>query len=416
MCQKKKIKVSVIHLKRQLLSFWSVCTLFSFLLFLNTVNLVAQNTGSATATYTSGHIQTDRNLTSLPGVSSCFGELVVTIPEGAVITGVDVEYDMTTGGGGNMSDQRSYLRCKSPGGKDEPHLSAGSGNSGTYSYERTSLDIANDVLCGGDIIFRLHAGRTRLGNDCDPGHNRVDNNTWKVTVHYIEMDENSEISNNPSFFIDSISSTKTAYADRVLVMEVKISDLGSGDNSPTVIDSLYITQGAYNEFDDWRDYIAGATLYGHDLGGNTGVELHGYLYENKIVFKDAAILSVPDGQSEVYQLRIWLLPTISSAYDNKKLDFLLETENIFSPVCLPSSKFEDFGVATSGPIAMYFPRDANSTIIEGDGERPSNIKANHASFGDRITVFDIKFVDMGSGDGADTKVERIVFTRGRQTK
>lgn len=142
---------------------------------------------SASATYTAGDIETDRNFTSLPGASACPGTLIVTIPVGATITSVDVAYDMTALASGNawMNEQRSQLRCISAGGTNEATISNGSGNTaGTYSYTRTGLEIANGVVVGGDIVFELHAGRNFGGTGCGAAHNFVVNNTWTVTVHY----------------------------------------------------------------------------------------------------------------------------------------------------------------------------------------------------------------------------------------
>ena len=140
------------------------------------------------ATYTNGDIQTDGNFTSLPGESQCPGSLTVSIPEGAVITGVDVSYQITARNWGWKSDQRSYLQCISSGGTSETSLAVGSGNSGgTQSYNRTGLNIANGVTGGGDIVFRLHAGRTWSSSGyggCSTYNNKVDNNTWIVTVHF----------------------------------------------------------------------------------------------------------------------------------------------------------------------------------------------------------------------------------------
>lgn len=140
---------------------------------------------SASATYTSGNIETDRGFTTVSQSSGCPGHLTVTIPAGAVITGVDVEYDMTALSNGRISYQRSQLRCTSPGGTNELSVSYGIGyTTGTYSYSRTGLNIANGVTGGGDITFELHAGRSNVGWGCSTSTNRVDNNTWTVTIYY----------------------------------------------------------------------------------------------------------------------------------------------------------------------------------------------------------------------------------------
>ena len=113
------------------------------------------------------------------------GVLTVTIPEDAIITGVDVEYKMTAQGGGWTSEQRSYIRCVSAGGTAESSIASGSGNSaGTFEYNRSGLTIANGVEGGGELTFELHAFRTWGGSGSGTQYNYVNNNTWKVIVHY----------------------------------------------------------------------------------------------------------------------------------------------------------------------------------------------------------------------------------------
>ncbi|TVQ86397.1 MAG: T9SS C-terminal target domain-containing protein, partial [Bacteroidetes bacterium] len=136
--------------------------------------------------YDGGDIPTTYNTSVTPSSNALEpGVLTVTIPENAVITGVDVEYKMTAQGGGWTSEQRSFIRCVSPGGTTEPQVASGSGNSaGTYDYNRTGLTIANGVEGGGEITFELHAFRTWGGSGSNTTYNFVPNNTWKVVVHY----------------------------------------------------------------------------------------------------------------------------------------------------------------------------------------------------------------------------------------
>ena len=114
------------------------------------------------------------------------GVLTVTIPEGATITGVDVEYKMTSHGGAWMSEQRSFIRCVSEGGATEPQVYTGSttNSGGTVDYHRTGLDIANGVEGGGDIEFELHAFRTWGGSGSNTQYVFVPNNSWKIIVYY----------------------------------------------------------------------------------------------------------------------------------------------------------------------------------------------------------------------------------------
>ena len=177
---------------------------------------------STSETYSNGDIQTDLNFQTLPGSSSCPGSLTVSIPLGAVILGVDVSYNMTARNNGWKSEQRSQLKCVSPGGLSEPELYSGSGNStGTLSYNRNGLNIANGVEGGGDIHFQLHAGRTFGGSGCNTVYNKVDNNTWNITVYYYLL----ELENPP--IADFTATPTTVYAGET----VNFTDLST--NNPT---------------------------------------------------------------------------------------------------------------------------------------------------------------------------------------
>jgi PKD repeat protein len=146
---------------------------------------ITPNPNVVSAVYTYGDIMTDFGFQSLPGNSFCPGHLTVNIPTGAVITKVDVSYSMTASAGGFMEEQRSQLRCISAGGTAETQIFSGTGSSaGTQNYYRAGLNIANNVTGGGPIVFQLHAGRTWGGDMCSLYFNKVNNNTWKVTIHF----------------------------------------------------------------------------------------------------------------------------------------------------------------------------------------------------------------------------------------
>ena len=187
----------------------------------NYINILSE-CYSISETYSNGDIQTDLNFQTLPGSSSCPGSLTVSIPLGAVILGVDVSYNMTARNNGWKSEQRSQLKCVSPGGLSEPELYSGSGNStGTLSYNRNGLNIANGVEGGGDIHFQLHAGRTFGGSGCNTVYNKVDNNTWNITVYYYLL----ELENPP--IADFTATPTTIYAGET----VSFTDMST--NNPT---------------------------------------------------------------------------------------------------------------------------------------------------------------------------------------
>lgn len=158
---------------------------YLIMLILLSVNVFAE---SVTATYSNKDIPTTYMTSSSVSTSSRAAEpglLTVTIPVGVTITSIDVTYKMTATSEGYMSEQRSFLRCISSGGIDEVNTYSGTGNiSGTFSYSRTGLTIANSVIGGGDIQFELHAFRIYGGDGSNVIYNYVNNNSWQITVNY----------------------------------------------------------------------------------------------------------------------------------------------------------------------------------------------------------------------------------------
>ena len=162
-------------------------TLCSFLLLLATFSLAYGQASQASATYSLGNIKADRSFQLPSHSSSCPGILSVNIPAGSTITGVDVVYDFEALPGSYKAFQVSQLRCVSPGGLPEATVFKNTDyTSGVLKYTRNNLTIANGVAGGGDIVFQLHAGST-FGSvpGCSELYERVLNNTWKVTVHYL---------------------------------------------------------------------------------------------------------------------------------------------------------------------------------------------------------------------------------------
>lgn len=151
-------------------------------------NITANFVNAVTATYNAGDIPTDSSFPTTNSFSACPATLSVVIPSDVTINGIDVSYQMTALNYGWMSEQRSQVRCVSPGGISESSIASGASNTpGTFVYDRQGLDIANGVSGGGEINFELHAGRTWSSygyTGCLTYNNKVDNNTWKIRVYY----------------------------------------------------------------------------------------------------------------------------------------------------------------------------------------------------------------------------------------
>jgi len=142
-------------------------------------------TGEVSATYTAGDINT--TYSDYPGpdntfTSDCPVTLTINVPTGYKIASTKVSYNMTAQANAYMSEQRSLLVCTT-NSTPEANVTEGAGFSeGVYSYERSGLSIANDLT--GTVNFQMNAwrmwGDQSLG--CDASYNKVDNNTWKITV------------------------------------------------------------------------------------------------------------------------------------------------------------------------------------------------------------------------------------------
>jgi len=140
-------------------------------------------TGQITSTYTTGDISTMYNNTpSITSTTTCPGTLSVTVPAGYEISSVSTAYTMTTALNGWKSEQRSLLVCTTTN-TSETALSSGTGDlGGTQAYSRSGLTIANGAT--GTVNFELRAWRTFGDTGCGVTYNKVDANSWTITVTY----------------------------------------------------------------------------------------------------------------------------------------------------------------------------------------------------------------------------------------
>lgn len=138
-------------------------------------------TGQIVVTYTNGDINTEYSTgPTITSTTACPGTLTVNVPTGYYIASTDVAYTMTTASNGWMSEQRSLLVCTTNNTTEAAITSGVGGTTGTYTYNRTGLSLANNLT--GAVNFELRAWRTYGGSGCDATYNRVDNNSWKITV------------------------------------------------------------------------------------------------------------------------------------------------------------------------------------------------------------------------------------------
>lgn len=168
-----------IHMRMRNLFFW--------LFALSCLGAMAQI--ATPSTFTLGEIgcfqTTAASLTTTSFESPCNDTLVVNIPPGNVVTSINISYSMTALGVAWMSEQWSYIECVSTGLRENT-FARGAGNSaGTFLYNRNNTVIANGPSVTGQLKFVMHAFKTFGNPGCTTTQNRVDNNTWTITVNHI---------------------------------------------------------------------------------------------------------------------------------------------------------------------------------------------------------------------------------------
>src|SRR5690606_20624692 len=101
-----------------------------------------------------------------------------------IVTGFDVEYDMTSTNIAYINNQRSYIYFQNADVAEEVYSRNESGE-GTATYTRT-VDIANGSYAdGAELVFEMRAWRTwGTDEDCGVYYVKVDDGTWKITLHY----------------------------------------------------------------------------------------------------------------------------------------------------------------------------------------------------------------------------------------
>lgn len=144
--------------------------------------LTTFKTGQSTTTYTGDDISTNYlGTVTVTSVTDCPGSMSIVVPAGYKISSLSTSYNMTALNNGYQSEQRSMLYCTT-NNTGEATLAAGSGTSGTFSYNRSGITIANNLT--GTVNFQMRAWRTWQGGEpnCSTMYNKVDGSTWKITA------------------------------------------------------------------------------------------------------------------------------------------------------------------------------------------------------------------------------------------
>lgn len=138
--------------------------------------------GQISTLYTAGDINTQYNNSgvSTSSTTSCAGSVSINVPAGYKIKSTAVSYKMSTVSNGWMAEQRSLLVCTTNNITESSVISGSGSSTGTYSYNRTGLTLANELT--GTVNYELRAWRTYGGSGCSADYNKVDNNTLTVTI------------------------------------------------------------------------------------------------------------------------------------------------------------------------------------------------------------------------------------------
>ncbi|RKZ34137.1 hypothetical protein DRQ33_02795, partial [bacterium] len=142
-------------------------------------------------------------------------------------------------------------------------------------------------------------------------------------------DDDSEVKQGAAAEPATISSTIDTETGKVFVFDFGFEDKGTRDGDPTKILSLKLTQGDGNDFADWAKVIAGAHLCNTATGTDLPTDLAGNITATDITFTIAdPYISVADGTSETYQVKIWLSTDLPSGADNDNIEFKLDYSDI----------------------------------------------------------------------------------------
>lgn len=131
--------------------------------------------------------------------------------------------------------------------------------------------------------------------------------------------DNTSTVSNGAGGVASLSSLKDTEAEAAEVFTFDITDAGSGDGKPTDIHQMTIAAGTGNTLSNWREVIGGAALY----DASDAPIAYGSIQTSGLFFDQENMISVADGGTENFKLKIWLRESLDTSVDNGVLDFQL---------------------------------------------------------------------------------------------
>jgi hypothetical protein len=184
----------------------------------------------------------------------------------------------------------------------------GSWTSFSSAISPTAVDGTNSLT----IIFGVDIKTAKNDGTYSPGF-LIDN------ISITGSNDNTSTVSNGAGGVTSLSSLQDTEAVAAEVFTFDITDAGSGDGKPTDIHQVTITPGTENLLTNWREVIGGAALY----DASDALIAYGSIQTQGIFFDQENLISVADGGTGNYKLKIWLRESLDTSVDNGVLDFQL---------------------------------------------------------------------------------------------
>lgn len=139
----------------------------------------------------------------------------------------------------------------------------------------------------------------------------------------LSSDSNSQLSAGPGASPSSISSLSSTSASTIDILDFQISDLGTTDGLPTIIQTIKFTKSSNNDVADLSAVIEAVSLQ----NTSTGLSYTGTIDADEVSF-DNLHHSIPDLSSNDYLLSLYLSTSLPQNTDGQLLELLLLSNNI----------------------------------------------------------------------------------------
>lgn len=225
--------------------------------------------------------------------------------------------------------------------------SASANNSSTdWKSNHVSFALPSDIESFGDQI-NIEISFEFVAEDfVNPnGKGFIIDNVSLVAV----LDDDSKVVNGNSSLDVVLKSIDDERATAVKALSFGLKDEGA-DLRPTVLQQLVVVAGLNNELLNWRDVLAGASLFQIVNGTEEVFVADGMVQSQSVVFEGDEFLSIPNGQEEHFVLKVWAKESLDPDVNGKNLQFLLSSEDLVASI---GSSFKAVATAVEGnPVSL----------------------------------------------------------------